>query len=138
MTSPMSFSKAHFASRFRLLSLLRASLVLGALYDLGFAAAMWLAPDVPARLLDLPLAPGFYLLVLATLLTMLAILYLVAARDTRRYSAIVAVAIAGRLAGGILLLAAALGSGLDGLYPLAAADLAFGLAHSAFWFPLRS
>jgi hypothetical protein len=134
----MSFSKAHFAARFRLLTLLRASLVLGALYDLAFAAAMCFAPQLPARLLDLPLPPGFYLYVLATLLSMLAALYLVAARDTRRYSAIVAVAIAGRLAGGILLLAAALGSGLAGLYPLAGADLAFGLAHAAFWFPLRS
>ena len=131
---------AHFARRFRFLELLRLSLVLGALYDLAFALLMVAAPGVPAKVLDLPL-PGeaFYLWILATLLTMLAILYLTAARDTRRYSGIVAVAIGGRLAGGLVFLVAALVEpGLGGLYPLAAADLAFGLAHAAFWLPIRS
>ena len=72
-------------NRFFYLHLLRASLVLGALYDLGFAALMVLAPQVPSRLLSLPL-PGerFYLSLLAVLLTMLALLYLVAAEDPRR------------------------------------------------------
>jgi hypothetical protein len=99
---------------------------------------------VPARLLGLPLPPlpdgAFYLWVLAVLLTMLSALYLIAARDTRRYSGIVAVAIAGRLLGGLALGAAALrgGQGLEGLWPLAAADTAFGLAHAAFWWPIRS
>lgn len=133
----MPFARDHFARRFRLLTWLRASLVLGALYDLAFAVAMCVAPELPARLLDLPLAPEFFLWVMATCLSMLAALYLVAARDTRRYSAIVAVAIAGRLAGGLLLALAAFRSGLPGLYPLAAADLVFGLAHTAFWLPLR-
>jgi hypothetical protein len=135
--------KDHFAQRFRLLALLRGSLVLGALYDLGFALLMVAAPGVPAQLLDLPLPPlpegAFYLWVLAVLLAMLAALYLLAARDTRRYSGIVAIAIGGRLLGGLALGIAALrGPGLEGLYPLAAADAAFGLAHAAFWWPLRS
>lgn len=135
--------KEHFARRFRLLTLLRGSLVLGALYDLVFALLMVAAPGVPARLLDLPLPPlpegAFYLWVMAVLLTMLAALYLLAARDTRRYSGIVAVAIAGRLLGGLALGIAALrGPDLAGLYPLAVADAAFGLAHAAFWWPLRS
>lgn len=131
---------AHFARRFRFLELLRLSLVIGAFYDLAFALLMVAAPGVPAELLSLPL-PGeaFYLWILATLLTMLAILYLIAARDTRRYSGIVAVAIGGRLAGGLVFLAAALlEPGLGGLYLLAAADLAFGLVHAALWFPIRS
>lgn len=132
-----------FARRFRFLSLLRTSLVLGALYDAVFAVLMVAAPGVPARMLDLPLPPlpegAFYLWVLATLLLMLSALYLVAARDTRRYSGIVAVAIGGRLLGALALgLAGLRGSGLDGLYPLAAADLAFGLAHAVFWIPVRS
>jgi hypothetical protein len=130
----------HFARRFRFLSLLRASLTLGALYDLGFAVLMVAAPGVPARILNIPL-PGetFYLWILAVLLTMLAALYLTAARDTRRYSGIVAVAIAGRLAGGLVFLVAALmRSDLGGLYPLAAADLAFGIAHAVLWLPIRS
>jgi hypothetical protein len=133
---------AHFARRFRFLALLRGSLVLGAVYDLGFAVLMAAAPGVPARRLDLPLPPPaamFYLWVMAVLLAMLAGLYLLAARDTRRYSGIVAVAIAGRIAGGLAMAFAAVrGPGLDGLYPLAAADLGFGLAHALFWFPVRS
>lgn len=130
----------HFARRFRFLTLLRASLVVGALYDLGFALLMVAAPEVPARLFDLPL-PGepFYLWILAVLLTMLATLYLVAARDTRRYSGIVAVAIGGRLLGGLVFLVAALlRPGLGGLIPLAVADLGLGIAHAAFWLPIRS
>lgn len=135
--------KDHFARRFRLLAWLRGSLVAGAVYDLVFALLMVAAPGVPARILDLPLPPlpegAFYLWVMAVLLSMLAALYLLAARDTRRYSGIVAVAIGGRLLGGLALaIAAWRGPGLEGLYPLAAADAAFGLAHAAFWWPIRS
>ena len=135
--------KAQFAHRFRFLALLRGSLVLGAVYDLSFALLMVAAPGVPARILDLPLPPlpegAFYLWVLAVLLAMVAAFYLLAARDTRRYSGIVAVAIAGRLLGALAMtIAASRGPGLEGLYPLAAADAAFGLAHAAFWWPIRS
>jgi hypothetical protein len=133
--------KAHFARRFRYQALLIGSLVLGALYDLGFALLMIAAPGVPARLLNLPLPPAegaFYLWVMATLLAMLAAMYLVAARDIRRYSGIIAVALGGRLLGGLVLGFGAWRLGLDGLWPLAAADAAFGLAHAAFWLPIRS
>lgn len=133
--------KATFSRRFRYMTLLSASLVAGALYDLVFALLMVAAPGVPARLLDLPLPPpegAFYLWVMAVLLSMLAALYLIAARDTRRYSAIVAVAVGGRLLGGLVLGFGAWRLGLDGLWPLAAADTAFGLAHAAFWWPIRS
>jgi hypothetical protein len=130
------------ARRVRLLVLLRTSLVAGAVYDLGFAALMVVAPEGPARWLRLPLPPpngAFYLWILAILLSMLAALYLFAARDPRRYSAIVAVAIAGRTAGALAFALAALrGPELAGLYPLAAADLAFGLLHAAAWLPLRT
>ena len=95
-----------FARRFRLLTLLRGSLVVGAVYDLGFAVLMVAAPGVPARILDLPLPPlprgAFYLWILATLLAMLAVLYLAAAHDPRRYSAIIAVAIGGRVVGALV------------------------------------
>lgn len=134
--------KNRFAHRFRLLALLRGSLVLGALYDLVFALLMVAAPGIPARLLGLPLPPlpegAFYLWVMAVLLTMLAGFYLLAARDTRRYSGNVAVAIGGRLLGGLALGIAAWRLGLEGLWPLAAADTAFGLAHAVFWWPIRS
>lgn len=135
----MSATIDRFASHFRFLTLLRWSFWLGALYDAAFAALMLAAPEIPARLLHLPLPPMFYLWILAVLLLMLAALYVLAARDTRRYSGIVAVAIGGRIAGGALLLYAAYRDPtLSGLYPLAAADLGLGLVHAAFWLPLRS
>jgi hypothetical protein len=133
---------ARFAHRFVLLRLLVGSLVLGALYDFGFAVLIAAAPGVPARMFHLPLPPlpdgAFYLWILAVLLTMLSALYLMAARDPRRYSGNIAVAIGGRILGGLVLLAAALHAGLPGLYPMAAADLAFGIAHAAFWWPIRT
>jgi hypothetical protein len=132
-----------FVRRFRLLALLRASLVAGALYDLGFAALMVVAPEVPARIFSLPLPPlprgAFYLWILATLLTMLALLYLAAAYDPRRYSAIIAVAAGGRVLGALAFACAALlGPDLNGLAPLAVADFAFGAVHAAAWLPIRS
>lgn len=133
---------ARFAHRFHWLRLLIGSLVAGALYDFGFAVLIAAAPEVPARIFHLPLPPlpegAFYLWILAVLLTMLAAFYLVAARDPRRYSGIIAVAIGGRILGGLVLLAAALYAGLPGLYPMAGGDLAFGIAHAAFWWPIRS
>lgn len=136
MTSP-------FVRRFRLLGLLRGSLVTSALYDLAFAVLMVAAPQIPARILNLPLPPlpegRFYLWIMATLLLMLAALYLAAAHDPRRYSAIIAVAIGGRALGAAAFAVAALtGSGLGGLWPLAAADLAFSLLYAASWWPIRS
>lgn len=131
---------ARFARRFRFLTLLRASLVLGALWDVAFALLLGFAPEPSARLFGLPLPPlpegAFYLWVLAVLLLMLAALYVLAARDPRRYSGILAVAIGGRLLGGAVLLLAA--GRVPGLYPMAAADLAFGAAHAAFWLPIRT
>jgi hypothetical protein len=134
---------AHFARRFRFLTLLRASLVLGALWDAVFAVLLAVFPGPSARIFGLPLPPlpeaAFYLWVLAVLLLMLAALYVIAARDPRRYSGILAVAIGGRILGGLVLLFAALRPpGLPGLYPMAAADLGFGIAHAAFWLPIRS
>lgn len=132
-----------FARRFHLLTLLRASLAAGAVYDFFFAVLMVAAPQVPARMLDLPLPPlpegRFYLWILATLLTMLAGLYLAAARDPRRYSAIIGIAIGGRALGALAFtLAAVTGNGLGGLIPLAVADLTFSAVHAGAWFPIRS
>jgi hypothetical protein len=129
-----------FARRFRWPKLLRASLVAGALYDLAVAALLVAAPGPLSRLTGLPM-PGerFYLLLIAVLVTMLAALYLLAASDPRRYSGVIAVAIAGRLAAAACLAAAAAGRpDLGGLYPLAGADAAFALAHAACWWPIRS
>ena len=127
------------ARRFLFLRLLRGSLVLGALYDLGFALLMVAAPEIPARLFGLPL-PGetFYLWLLAIFLVMLATLYLAAALDPRRHSAIIAVAIGGRFLGGMAFAMATVGRpDLNGLFPVAGADFAFACAHALFWLPLR-
>jgi len=133
---------SRFARRFRLLTLLRASLILGALYDLFFAALMTLAPELPARWFALPLPPlpegRFYLWLLAILLAMLAVLYLAAAHDPRRYSAVLGVAIVGRTLGAVALGAAFRSTGLTGLLPLAFADLGFASVHALCGWPLRS
>ncbi|MDY7096003.1 MAG: hypothetical protein SX243_23760 [Acidobacteriota bacterium] len=128
------------SQRFLFLRLLSLSLVVGALYDLSFAALMVLAPQLPAKILGLPL-PGeaFYLWLMAVFLLMLAGLYILAAREPRRYSAVILVAIGGRFLGAVAFAAAAFGNpDLGGLYPLAAADLLFAIAHAAFWGPIRS
>lgn len=129
-----------FARRFRFLTLLRASLVLGALWDVAFALLLVFAPEASARVFELPLPPlpegAFYLWIFAVVLLMLAAMYILAARDTRRYSGIVGVAIGGRILGGLVLSLAALR--VPGLVPMAAADLGFGIAHAAFWLPIRT
>lgn len=122
-----------------LLRLLRASLLLGALYDYAFALLMVLAPEVPARLLHLP-TPGeaFYLWLMAILLAMVATCYLLPFHDPWRYQTVVPIAIVGRALGGLAFLAAAWGrADLAGLYPLAAADLGFAAAHAGGWLPIR-
>jgi hypothetical protein len=127
-----------FARRFHLLTALRTSLVLGAFYDLVFAALMVFWPRFAADVFGLPL-PGerFYLWIMAVFLIMLASLYLAAARDPRRYSVIVAVAIGGRALGAIAFGLAAWGQPeLASLWLLAGADLAFAAAHGGSWIPL--
>jgi hypothetical protein len=131
---------ARFAHRFRLLALLQASLVVGAMYDLIFAVFMVVAPGLPTRILRLPL-PGeaFYLWLMAVLLGMLACLYLLAARDPRRYSGIIVVAIAGRLCGALAFTVAAIVEPrlLPGVAVLAVCDFALGAAPALFWLPLQ-
>ncbi|HEV7667011.1 MAG TPA: hypothetical protein VGS22_00680 [Thermoanaerobaculia bacterium] len=129
----------NYPRRFFFIRLLGASLVLGALYDAAFAVVMVVAPELPRRILRLPL-PGadFYLWLIAVLLLMLAALYLTAAHDLRRYTGIILVAIAGRLLGAaVLALAAQRDPQLAGLWPLAAADFAFGAVHAVSWVAIR-
>jgi uncharacterized membrane protein (DUF4010 family) len=131
---------ARFARRFHFLALLQASLFAGALYDLAFAALMVLAPGVPARVLGLPL-PGepFYLWVMAILLAMLAFLYLLAAREPRRYSGIIPIAVTGRLLGALAFAVAGYRDPrlLPGIAVLAVCDLALGISPALFWYTVR-
>jgi len=130
---------ARFARRFRFLALLQASLVVGAVYDLVFAVFMIVAPGLPTRILRLPL-PGeaFYLWVMAVLLGMVASLYLVAARDPRRYSGIIVVAIVGRICGALAFTVAGIVNPalLPGIAVLAVCDFVLGAAPALFWLPL--
>lgn len=131
-----------FARRFRLLKLLRGSLGLGALYNLAAAVSLVAVPSLAERLgATATLREGAILWMTwmaALALTMLGVLYGMAAHDPRRYSGIILVAIAGRLAGGLVLGAwAASRPDLGGLWTLAAVEGALGLTHGATWIPLR-
>ncbi|HTQ79093.1 MAG TPA: hypothetical protein VMM92_03790, partial [Thermoanaerobaculia bacterium] len=85
--------------------------------------------------------PGepFYLWVMATLLAMLACLYLLAARDPRRYSGVIAVAIVGRMVGALAFVVAAVTEPalLPGIAVLAACDFVLGAAAALFWLPVE-
>ncbi len=121
----------------RALDLLRATLVLGAVYDFVYAILMVVAPELPERLLQLPQPQeAFYLGIMAVFLTMLGSLYLFAARDPRRYSGIIVVAILGRLAGGVVFVVTAMRNPeLWGLYVLAGGDTLIALSHAFFFRP---
>jgi hypothetical protein len=117
---------------------LRATLVAGATYDFVFAALFVAAPRVAAVPLGLPLPDRFYLWLITVLLAIVGTVYLITARRLGRPGAaadpearaLVAVAVAGRFLGAVALAAGALtGPGLGGLWLVAAADLAFSLAH---------
>lgn len=121
--------------RFLYLRLLRAVLVLGALYDLGFSLLMLWAPGIPSRWLEVPLpAEPFWLELTAIFLLMLGFLYAAAAREPRRYSAVILVAIGGRLLGALVLGGAAWSRPeLGGLWTVAALDLVLAVATAWFW-----
>ena len=126
--------------RFVLLRLLRWGLLIGALYDLGFAVLMVAAPNLPAQWFHLPL-PGepFYLWLCAVLLSALALMYLLAAHDPHRYSGNIAVAILARGLGFLALGYAASGRPeLAGLWVVALVDLGFAAVHAAGYLPLRN
>jgi hypothetical protein len=127
------------ARRFRLLKLLRGSLGAGGLYNLGLAAGLLVAPEAlgggPG-----PALPETELLAWLTglLLTMLGILYFLAARDPRRYSGIILVAICSRVAGAVLFGTwAAARPELSSPWLLATAEGVLGATHGGCWIPLR-
>lgn len=101
-------TRAHYARRYRSLKLLRGALVAGALYDAGLAALLLHRPVSAAALLGMGATAAPPIATLAALwLAMLAALGVAAARDTRRYSAVVAALVCGRAAAAIALAAGA-------------------------------
>lgn len=132
--------RQHFARRFLFLRVLQGSLVVGGGLNLILGALLGLTPDTAVALLHLRRSdPGFYLQMLALLAALLGCYYLLAASDVRRYSGVVALAIAGRfLAGLVLLIAASNDPDLAGLNFLGAAEILLGTVHAASWWSIRS
>ena len=107
------------------------SMALGAAYDVAFAAAILLVPQASSAWLRIPLpADPVYFRFIAVFLLILAALYLLPAREPRRYQGVVLVAACGRFAG-FLYLAWAWRSGAPRTFlGLACADLLFALLHT--------
>ena len=130
----------HFARRFRLLTLLRTLLgTAGALF-LAAAVAALATPGVLERNVGAPFLaepPAGWLF--AALLAPLGGSYFLAARDPRRYSGVIILAIAAQGLAAIALGAGALARGSAGadLWLPAGVALALGLATAAAWLPLR-
>ncbi len=111
---------------------LRASLVLGSLYDLVFAGLTLVAPEAGARLLRIPLPEDqLYLRFTGVFLILLALFYLLPAIHPGRYLGNVVVAIAGRAMGGAFLLTAVLLHDRPRAFLLlGAGDLVFAVLHA--------
>jgi hypothetical protein len=108
------------------------SMALAAAYDAVFAAAILLFPQASSALLRIPLpADPVYFRFVAVFLLILAALYLLPAREPRRYQGVVAVAAAGRFAGFLYLGWAWSGGAPRAFLGLACADLLFALLHAA-------
>lgn len=127
----------HFARRFRLLLLLRALLgMAGALFVaaavLALAAPGALERNVGAPFTAEPLLAWLFAAVLAPL----GGSYFLAARDPRRYSGVIILAIAAQGLAACALGAGALRGGGE-LWLPAGTALALGLAIAAAWLPLR-
>ena len=102
-------TRAYFARRFLALKLLRGALVAGAFYDALLAVLLLWRPTTAAGLLGLAAAPAAATAALAAVwLAMLAALGVAAARDFRRYSAVIAALVCGRAAAALILATGAL------------------------------
>lgn len=132
---------ARFANRFRLLVLLRALLLAGAALEVLTAVLLLLFPATLAALTGRP-APdgGVGPQLLAVALLLLAALAWEAARDPRRYSAIVRAAIAGYLLAATVLAFAAARDPLatTRLGWIAGGSALLGVSLAATWWALRS
>ena len=119
------------AGRWRAVGRLLAA---GAVYDLVFAVAILAFTRPSAALLGLAVPDDpVYLLFNGIFLILLGALYLVAAREPQRYSAVAPVSAGGRILGFLFLTWAWLGGRPPAFLALGAADLAIGLATFALW-----
>lgn len=131
-------TRAYFARRFLALKLLRAALVVGAFYDAAVATLLVGWPISAVGVLAPGPAPGPPLGSLAALWSaLLALLALAAARDIRRYSAILAALVAGRMLAALLLAAAAGAAAPPTLPWLAAVNGLLAATLAGSWWPIR-
>lgn len=106
-------------------------MALGGAYDVAFAAAILLFPEASSAWLSIPLpADPIYFRFIAVFLLILAALYLLPAREPRRYQGVVLVAAAGRFAGFLYLAWAWSGGAPRAFLVLACADLLFAVLHA--------
>ena len=114
------------------------SMLVGALYDLLFAAAILVIPGTAAGWLGLPMpADPVYLQLNGVLLVLLGASYLLPAVDPRRYEGVVRVAIGGRFLGFLYFLKVFWGGGVATFLALGLGDLAFSLLHALLWLAAR-
>ncbi len=128
----------HFARRFRLLRLLRVVLGLTGALWLAMAVAALVAPGALERNLGAPFgAEPLFAWLFAASVAPLGGSFFLAARDPRRYSGVIILAVAAQTFAAIALGAGALRDGGGGLWLPAGASLALALAIAAAWLPLR-
>lgn len=130
-------TRAYFARRFLALKVLRGALIAGALYDAAVAGTSLWHPAAAARLLG-PVSidsPTLAALV-AIWLLMLAGLELAAARDVRRYSAVIAALVCGRAAAAIVVATGALVGATQLPWP-AVWNALLAATLGAAWWPQR-
>lgn len=131
----------HFARRFRLLTLLRSLLGMAGALFLAVAVAALVAPGLLERNVGAPFgAEPLVSWLFAALLAPLGGSYFLAARDPRRYSGVIILAVVSLGLFAVALGAGALASGPQGVSELwlsAGTALALALATAATWLPLR-
>jgi hypothetical protein len=107
------------------------SMAVGAAYDAAFALAILFFLVPAGALLRIPVpADPLYLRFAAVLLLLLAAIYVLPAREPRRYQGVVAVAAGGRFMGCVFLAWAHARGAPPAFLGLALADLAFAAAHA--------
>ena len=130
-------TRAYFARRFLALKILRGALVAGALYDAGLATLFLWRPGSAAAALGMGTidSPPRAALT-AVWLLMLAALGVAAARDFRRYSAVVAALICGRAAAAAILATSAVAAASAPPWS-AAWNALLAVTMAAGWWPQR-
>lgn len=108
------------------------SMAAGAAYDAAFALAILVFAGAALALLRIPLPEDLlYFRFIGVLLILLAALYVLPAREPRRYQGVVAVAAGGRFLGFLYLAWAWRRGAPDAFLALACGDLLFAAAHGS-------